>query len=154
MHEHDRNRSAVAVDAPSAPPNGRAAPVFSGGNPHYDAIGGEAAVRRLVERFYQLMEELPVARDIRALHPSDLAETKERFFLFLSGWLGGPPLYAERFGHPRLRQRHMPFPIGDAERDAWMACMTRALTEEVADERLRAQLIAAFFRTADFLRNR
>ncbi len=154
MQEFDRNPGAVAVDALSAPRNGRAAPAAPGGNPHYDAIGGEVAVRRLVERFYQLMEELPQARDIRALHPSDLAETKERFFLFLSGWLGGPPRYAERFGHPRLRQRHMPFPIGDAERDAWMICMTRALDEEVADERLRAQLITAFFKTADFLRNR
>ena len=154
MQEQNRNRETGAVDVPQAPPGGRAAPIFPGGNPHYDAIGGEAAVRRLVERFYQLMEELPQARDVRGLHPADLAETKERFFLFLSGWLGGPPLYAERFGHPRLRQRHMPFPIGDAERDAWMACMTRALTEEVADERLRAQLVAAFFKTADFLRNR
>ncbi|BAP89800.1 oxygen-binding protein [Burkholderiales bacterium GJ-E10] len=154
MQEQNRNRGIGAVDVPQAPSSGRPAPIVPGGNPHYDAIGGEAAVRRLVERFYQLMEELPQARDVRALHPADLAETKERFFLFLSGWLGGPPLYAERFGHPRLRQRHMPFPVGDAERDAWMACMTRALTEEVADERLRAQLIAAFFKTADFLRNR
>ena len=154
MHASNQNGGPEIVDAPQPPPGGRAAPIFPGGNPHYDAIGGEAAVRRLVERFYALMEELPLARDVRALHPADLAETKERFFLFLSGWLGGPPLYAERFGHPRLRQRHMPFPIGDAERDAWMACMTRALSEEIADERLRAQLIAAFFKTADFLRNR
>ena len=154
MHASNQNGGPEIVDAPQAPPGARAAPIFPGGNPHYDAIGGEVGVRRLVERFYELMEELPLARDVRALHPADLAATKERFFLFLSGWLGGPPLYAERFGHPRLRQRHMPFPIGDAERDAWMACMTRALTKEIADERLRAQLIAAFFKTADFLRNR
>lgn len=124
------------------------------GNPHYQLIGGEAAVHRLVERFYALMDELPEARTIRALHPPDLTRAKERLFMFLSGWLGGPPLYEERYGHPRLRQKHLPFPIGKAERDAWMLCMTRALEEVVADAALRAQLRQSFFKTADFLRNR
>ena len=116
-------------------------------------MGGEEAVRRLVERFYQLMDELPEARAIRAMHPEDLAQSKDKLFRFLSGWLGGPPLYAERHGPPRLRQRHMPFPIDAAARDAWMACMSLALEEQVADPELRAQLAAAFFKTADFLRN-
>lgn len=139
-------------DRSGSPPHGGISQVIA--NPHYRLIGGEDAIRRLVERFYALMNELPEARTIRALHPADLSLSTERLFLFLSGWLGGPPLYAERLGPPRLRQRHLPFPIGAAERDAWMLCMTRALDEVVPDDDLRAQLTAAFFKTADFLRNR
>lgn len=122
-------------------------------NPHYQKIGGEDAIRRLVERFYALMDALPEAHTIRAMHRPDLSQAKERLFMFLSGWLGGPPLYTERFGHPRLRQKHLPFPIGTAERDAWILCMTRALDEVVPDAALRAQLTQSFFKTADFLRN-
>ena len=122
-------------------------------NPHYQQIGGEAAVRRLVERFYQLMAELPQAREIREMHPPDLSQSKERLFMFLSGWLGGPPLYEARFGHPRLRRSHLDFPIDEAARDAWMDCMTRALTEQVTDLALLKQLTASFYKTADFLRN-
>ncbi len=122
-------------------------------NPHYRLLGGEAAVRRLVERFYQLMTELPQARAIRAMHPADLSEAKERLFMFLSGWLGGPPLYVERFGQPRLRRAHLGFPIDDKARDAWMDCMMQALSEQTTDAVLLAQLKASFFKTADFLRN-
>jgi hemoglobin len=122
-------------------------------NPHYQLLGGETAVKNLVERFYQLMSELPEARTIRALHPDDLTQAKERLFLFLSGWLGGPPLYAERFGQPRLRRAHLAFPIDESARDAWMLCMTRALAEQVQDAGLKTQLINSFFKTADFLRN-
>lgn len=110
-------------------------------------------MRRLVERFYQLMSERPQARAIRAMHPEDLTPSKEKLFLFLSGWLGGPPLYAERYGPPRLRQAHMNFTLDEKARDAWMDCMNLALDEEVTDPSLRAQLTAAFFKTADFLRN-
>jgi len=122
-------------------------------NPHYQQLGGEAAVRRLVERFYQLMGELPQARAIRDMHPPDLYQSKERLFMFLSGWLGGPPLYAERFGPPRLRRAHLEFPIDEAARDAWMQCMTLALSEQVSDTTLLQQLTASFYKTADFLRN-
>lgn len=122
-------------------------------NPHYQKIGGADGIKLLVNRFYALMDELPEARTIRALHPPDLSQPKEHLFMFLSGWLGGPQLYAERFGHPRLRQKHHTFPIGEAERDAWMLCMTRALDELVAEPPLRTQLTQAFFKTADFLRN-
>ncbi len=122
-------------------------------NPHYLMAGGEQGIRRLVERFYALMDELPEAREIRALHPADLSNAKSRLFMFLSGWLGGTPLYEERFGHPRLRQKHISFPIGEAARDAWMLCMTRALEEVVQDAALRTQLTQSFFKTADFLRN-
>ncbi len=138
--------------APGEMNPGTAPPVTA--NPHYHLIGGETAIRRLVDRFYALMNELPEARTIRALHAADLARAKERLFMFLSGWLGGPPLYAERFGPPQLRQSHQAFPIGEAERDAWMLCMTRALAEVVTDAALRTQLTQSFFKTADFLRNR
>lgn len=123
-------------------------------NPHYQLLGGEAALKTLVTRFYQLMDELPEARAIRAMHPDDLTQAKEKLFFFLSGWLGGPPLYAERFGQPRLRRAHLPFPIDESARDAWMLCMTQALAEQVHDAGLRVQLIDSFFKTADFLRNK
>lgn len=131
----------------------QALPITAVNNPHYHLLGGETAVRSLVERFYQLMDELPEARTIRALHPADLTQAKERLFLFLSGWLGGPPLYAERFGQPRLRRAHLAFPIDEAARDAWMRCMTQALSEQAPDPELLAQLIDSFYKTADFLRN-
>jgi len=122
-------------------------------NPHYQRLGGETAVRNLVERFYELMDRKPEARAIRAMHPEDLASSKEKLFLFLSGWLGGPPLFTERFGPPKLRQRHLPFPIDAAARDAWLSCMNQVLEEQVPDAELRAQLAASFHKTADFLRN-
>ena len=110
-------------------------------------------LRKLVERFYELMDQLPEAVVIRALHPIDLTESKDKLFMFLSGWLGGPPLYAERFGQPRLRRSHLPFPIDEAARDAWMICMTQALAEHVENAEFRAQLLESFYKTADFLRN-
>lgn len=143
-------------DGAKSPQRGALPPVIT--NPHYQLIGGEDGIQRLVHRFYALMDELPEARTIRALHPADLSHAKERLFMFLSGWLGGPQLYAERFGHPRLRQKHQTFSIGEAERDAWMLCiwmlcMTRALDDVVAEAPLRLQLTQSFFKTADFLRN-
>lgn len=140
----------AAIPVVPARPNPLPTPIA---NPHYNAIGGEATLRLLVQRFYALMDELPQAHAIRAMHPADLSQSMERLFMFLSGWLGGPQLYVERFGHPRLRQAHMTFPIDEAARNAWMDCMTQALHEQVGDDALRAQLIAAFYKTADFLRN-
>ncbi|GAB1232969.1 group II truncated hemoglobin [Ferrigenium sp. UT5] len=122
-------------------------------NTHYQRIGGEAAVRRLVQRFYQLMDELPESHGIRKLHPADLKTSEGKLFMFLSGWMGGPQLFIEKFGHPRLRQRHLPFAIGAAERDQWMLCMTQALHEVVEDAVLRAELQAALGKVADFMRN-
>lgn len=122
-------------------------------NPHYDTMGGSDAVRQLVDRFYEIMDTDPVATGIRKLHPENLAPSREKLFMFLSGWLGGPQLYVEKYGHPKLRQRHLPFPIGESERDQWMHCMKRALFETGVDEKLREQLTASFFKTADFLRN-
>lgn len=123
-------------------------------NTHYQRIGGEAKMRQLVRRFYQLMDELPESYGIRKLHPADLKTSEDKLFMFLSGWMGGPPLFVEKFGHPRLRQRHLPFAIGDAERDQWMLCMTQALQEVVEDEALGRELLEALYKVADFMRNR
>lgn len=122
-------------------------------NPHFQKMGGEAGIRQLVDRFYQLMDTLPMASGIRAMHPEDLTQAKERLFMFLSGWMGGPPLYAERLGPPRLRQSHQAFPIDIQAREAWMTCMKQALSEQVEDPAFLEEITASFFRTADFLRN-
>jgi hemoglobin len=121
---------------------------------HYAQLGGETAVRALVKRFYELMDRLPEAYDVRKLHPRDLSGSEDKLFMFLSGWLGGPQLYVEKFGHPRLRARHLPFSIGIAERDQWMLCMRQAMTEQIADKDLRAQLDKKLADLADFMRNK
>ena len=95
----------------------------------YELLGGETGVRTLVNRFYDLMDSSPEAKDIRALHAASLKQSREKLFMFLSGWSGGPQLYLQKFGHPRLRMRHMPFSIGERERDQWLWCMNRALDE-------------------------
>lgn len=122
-------------------------------NPHYHRLGGDSGVRALVDRFYDLMDTLPEAYAIRKLHPADLSASREKLYLFLSGWLGGPPLYTERYGHPRLRARHLPFAIGVEERDQWLMCMRTAMTELGVEEDLRRDLMAALARTADHMRN-
>ncbi len=111
-------------------------------------------MRALVDRFYDLMDSRPEAAGIRALHAKSLKGSREKLFLFLSGWLGGPDVYQQRYGHPRLRARHLPFVIGAAERDQWMGCMRQALDELVEDEGLRAHLVQALYQVADFMRNR
>lgn len=120
----------------------------------YELIGGEDAVRRLVDRFYDLMDRAPEAAGIRAMHPQDLESSREKLFLFLTGWLGGPPVYVQRYGHPMLRARHLPFPIASAERDEWMWCMHRALDEQEMPEFLREALRQRFGAMADHMRNR
>jgi hemoglobin len=122
-------------------------------NPHYRLLGGERGVLKLVEHFYRIMDTDPYAASIRAMHPADLTETKAVLHDYLSGWLGGPNLYEAKRGHPRLRQRHMRFSIGEAERDQWLYCMANALNELGVEEALRYQLLAAFLKTADHLRN-
>ena len=120
----------------------------------YELIGGEDGVRRLVDRFYDLMDSDPEASAIRAMHPPDLETSREKLRLFLMGWLGGPPVYVERFGHPMLRARHLPFGIASAERDQWMGCMERALDEQDMPDVLREALRQRFQAMADHMRNR
>jgi hemoglobin len=120
----------------------------------FDRLGGEPGVRALVDRFYDLMELEPAFAGIRALHPSELEGSRDKLHWFLCGWLGGPNLYIERFGHPRLRARHLPYAIGIAERDQWMACMMQAMQDQGVDDTLAQRLTEAFFGTADWMRNK
>jgi hemoglobin len=120
----------------------------------YARLGGAVRVRALVDRFYDLMDLEPAYADLRHVHGNDLTQARDKLNWFLSGWLGGPDLYVERYGHPRLRARHLPFSIGVRERDQWMACMNQAMIEEGVDEDLRVRLVQAYFKTADWLVNR
>lgn len=119
----------------------------------FDWIGGETAVQSLVDRFYDLMDLEPAYRELRASHGSTLDEARQKLFWFLCGWLGGPQHYQERFGHPRLRMRHMPFKIGIIERDQWLACMDQAMRDTAVPTDLRERLNQSFFQTADWMRN-
>ncbi|GAB4264201.1 MAG: group II truncated hemoglobin [Methylomicrobium sp.] len=120
----------------------------------YELIGGEKAVRSLVDRFYFFMDTLPEAEGIRAMHQPNLSGAKEKLFKFLSGWLGGPDLFVQEYGHPRLRARHFPFSIGADERDQWMLCMTKALRELPMDTRFRDDLILSLQQLATHMINR
>ena len=128
------------------------------GNPPFETpfewIGGKARIHALVERFYDLMDLEPGYAALRAAHGPELANARERLNMFLCGWMGGPQHYTERFGHPMLRMRHMPFSIGVLERDQWVACMDQAMQETGVDDALRARLKESFFQTADWMRNR
>lgn len=119
----------------------------------YEMLGGETGLRSLVDRFYDLMDSSPEAEKIRAFHAESLKQSREKLFMFLSGWSGGPQLYVERFGHPRLRMRHLPFPIGEAERDQWLWCMNKALDESQLDPRVVEYLKLRFAEVADAMRN-
>jgi hemoglobin len=119
----------------------------------FEWIGGEDKVRALVDRFYDLMDLEPAYAELRAAHGSTLADARQKLFWFLCGWLGGPNYFVDRFGHPRLRARHMPFKIGITERDQWVACMNQAMGEVQLDEALRAKLLESFMGTADWMRN-
>jgi hemoglobin len=128
--------------------------VFAPGKTPFEQLGGDAAVRRLVDAFYDHMERDPAYARIRALHPELLSGSRDKLYWFLSGWLGGPPLYFQNRGDPRLRARHLPFSIGADERDQWLGCMRQALSEVGADQQLARELMRAFGSTADFMRNR
>jgi hemoglobin len=124
----------------------------------FELLGGENGgiekIRNLVETFYDIMENDPKAAPIRAYHAKDLTEAREKLFMFLTGWTGGPQLYIERYGHPRLRARHMPFSIGDSERDQWMYCMISAMQQLNLDEKLMQKLAEQLYSVADFMRNK
>ena len=119
----------------------------------YQVLGGQPGIALLVERFYNHMDELPSAQTIRKMHPKDLKESKHKLELFLVGWMGGPPLYMQKYGHPRLRARHLPFAVDSQARDAWMQCMNLALRETELPEEICEQIGGAFARLADHMRN-
>ena len=120
----------------------------------YEAIGGEQGVSQLVDYFYDAMDEMEEVQTTRNLHAKSLKASREKLFLFLSGWLGGPDLYVQKYGHPMLRRRHLPFSIGMQERDEWILCMRKAMDKMGFDDDLKQQLDKAFLATADHMRNR
>ncbi len=120
----------------------------------FERLGGEAGVRALVDRFYDLMDLEPAYAGLRALHPAVLDGSRDKLFWFLCGWLGGPNHYIDRFGHPMLRARHLPYAIGVAERDQWMACMKQAMSEQGVEPALAQRLEEALAGTADWMRNK
>jgi hemoglobin len=119
----------------------------------FEWIGGEPVIRNMVDRFYDLMDLDPGYAELRAAHGSTLDKARDHLFWFLCGWMGGPDYFVERFGHPRLRARHMPFKIGILERDQWLACMDQAMVEAELEDALRGRLRTSFFQTADWMRN-
>lgn len=119
----------------------------------FKLLGGVEQIRALVERFYDIMDSDPKAATIRALHSRDLTSAREKLFMFLTGWTGGPQLYIERYGHPFLRRRHAPFAIGESERDQWMYCMIKAMQEIGIEEQVQLKLAEALYGVADFMRN-
>ncbi len=118
----------------------------------YEEIGGDAGVRALVDRFYDLIEaESPV---LRAMLPRNTSTSRQKLYEFLSGWMGGPSLYIEKRGHPRLKMRHMPFDIGHHEAEEWMRCMRQAMTDTGVPEDAVSFLDGELSRSADWMRNR
>jgi len=122
--------------------------------PPFQRIGGQATVDRIIDAFYDRMESLPEAEIVRRLHPEDLGATRAVLKKYLAEWLGGPPAYSQERGHPRLRARHLPFSIGDEERDAWMLCMRGAMDEVVSDAVSREWILEKLAKLADWMRNR
>ena len=120
----------------------------------YERIGGDEGLMNLVTSFYDYMETLPEAKLIRDLHPKDMLNARERLYMFLSGWMGGPDRYIAAFGHPRLRARHLPFPIGTEERDQWLMCMKKALDDMDVDTMFKEQLMSSFTQTANHMMNK
>lgn len=120
----------------------------------YELMGGDVGIRTLVDRFYDLMDSAPEARNVRALHATSLKASRDKLYLYLSYWTGGPATYVEQKGHPRLRMRHLPFAIGEIERDEWLWCMDRALDEHEMPVDLREALRGKLHALADHMRNR
>jgi hemoglobin len=119
----------------------------------YEAIGGIEKVDELVDRFYDLMALEPTFSELRAMHPLDLSNSREKLKFFLTGWMGGPDIYSPKYGHPMLRARHLPFKIGLKERNQWLGCMYRAMEECGIEGNISDQLEESLFNTADWMRN-
>jgi hemoglobin len=119
----------------------------------YKKMGHEKGIRSLVDSFYDYMDTIPEALTIRKMHPRDLQDSRQKLSDFLCGWSGGPPYFTQKHGHPRLRMRHLPFRIGEQERDAWLLCMQKALQDSNYDEELCRFLYEKFSQIADFMRN-
>lgn len=143
----DREGGAGSNPTPEEPARTQPATAF-------ELFGGQERLRELVDRFYDLMAMDERFAGIRAMHPVVLDDSRDKLFWFLCGWMGGPDHYVERFGHPRLRARHLPFPIGIRERDEWLSCMGQAMTDLGIGDSLSGRLLESFAGTADWMRNR
>jgi len=120
----------------------------------FEYIGGQPTIDAIVDDFYLRMDSLPEARGIRAMHAKDLAPINLVLKKYLAEWLGGPKHYSAERGHPMLRARHLPFPIGIADRDAWLTCMNGALDAHIAEGPVRENIREAITNLADWMRNR
>ncbi|MBB4101912.1 group II truncated hemoglobin [Allorhizobium borbori] len=120
----------------------------------YEAIGGDATVRALTARFYELMATLPEGAASLAVHPPDLTNAHDRLYDYLTGYLGGPPVYVEKYGHPMLRRRHFMAEIGPAERESWLFCFRKALEETVAHPTLQEIIWQPVERLAHHMQNK
>ncbi|MFW2389767.1 MAG: group II truncated hemoglobin [Polyangiales bacterium] len=120
----------------------------------YELLGGDDGVRKLTADFYELMDTLPEAATIRAMHKGDLSMITDKLGTFLIGWLGGPQHYQKRFGRVIIPLAHKPFPIGPAERDQWLLCMHRALEKTSLDGSMKARLMDSFGRMAEMCRTK
>lgn len=120
----------------------------------YETIGGAPVLREMVDRFYDLMELEAEFAGIRVMHPPSTDGSRDKLYFFLTGWMGGPDLYIEKFGHPRLRARHLPYAIGTSERDQWLRAMAWAMEDTGIEESLRVRLMESFYQTADWMRNK
>lgn len=126
-------------------------------NTFFELLGGEASgtenIRKLVETFYDIMDSDPKVQPLRAMHQADLTSAREKLFMFLTGWTGGPQLYIERYGHPALRKRHLPFAIDESARDQWMYCVIKAMHQLGYEDELMKRLAEQLYGVADFMRN-
>ncbi|MGI4849407.1 MAG: group II truncated hemoglobin [Janthinobacterium lividum] len=149
------DQAGTPLPAPAAAASVQPAPADAGAlaGTLFHALGGENGVRLLVDRFYDLMDLEPEHAGVRALHPRTTDGSRDKLFWFLCGWSGGPDHYIERFGHPRLRARHLPYAIGARERDQWLRCMALAMQDVGLPEPLQLRLLTSFYETADWMRN-
>ncbi|HRF44795.1 MAG TPA: group II truncated hemoglobin [Candidatus Competibacteraceae bacterium] len=129
-------------------------PPYGVGDASYQAAGGEAGIRKLVNAFYDAMERLPEAENIRTMHPADLTLSRDKLTLFLCGWLGGPPLYGQTYGPIRIPQVHSHLEIGPSERDAWLRCMQEALKTQPYTTAFKNYLLEQLYIPAERSRNR
>lgn len=120
----------------------------------YQVLGEAAGIARLVERFYLIMDTDPRAQAVRAVHGPSLKEASEKLQDFLSGWLGGPPLFMLKYGHPRMRMRHMNFAIGEQEKEEWLYCMNKAMSEVGVPADMMRNLQVAFQELAEKIKNK
>ena len=127
---------------------------YGQGEASFAAAGGFDGIKQLVDAFYNAMEVLPQARTVRDMHSADLTESRDKLTRFLTGWLGGPKLFSEKYGPIRIPVAHRHLDIGPAERDAWLACMQVAVDAQPYQQDFRDYLMAQLYVPAERSRNR